>query len=76
MNPAKWLLCWLADVHFLGHSCNLILTRIFTFNFNAAVKPDKRRRKHFQLADSQLSPLQNISTPVSFVLMINGSFRT
>lgn len=53
MNPVKWLLCWLDDVLCLGQSlnlrCNPILTRIFTFNFSAAVQlnPAGTKKKTF-----------------------------
>ena len=58
MNPAKWLLCRLDDV-----DCNPILTRIFTFNFSAAVqlKPAvtlKTDTQHF-LIQYTLTPLQH-----------------
>lgn len=67
MNPAKWLLCWLADVHFLGHSCNLILTRIFTFNFNAAVKPEQKIKE-----EENISSLLILSSPLYKIFQLQS----
>lgn len=76
MNPVKWLLCWLDDVLCLGQSlnlrCNPILTRIFTFNFSAAVQLNPagtKKKKDLQLDDSQVSPIQHTDDLMNLQLL-------